>query len=104
MSGPDKDKEMAETVPETGGGYRTYVAAWLFLLLLTAVTVGVYRLHLGKAGAAIAVAVASVKAGLILIYFMHLRQEGRFLQAVFLIPVLLIGVLIGFTYLDVWYR
>lgn len=98
------DNTSYETAPATGSGYRTYVAAWLLLLLLTALTVGVYRLDLGNAGSVMAVAVASVKAGLILIFFMHLRQEGRFIQAVFLIPVLLIGVLIGVTFLDVWYR
>lgn len=89
---------------ETGSSYGTYSIIWVLLLGLTAVTVGVYRLHLGNAGAAIALAIASLKAGLILLYFMNLRQEGRFLQGIFLIPVLLIGVLIGFTFLDVWYR
>lgn len=89
---------------ETGSSYRTYIVIWVLLLGLTAATVTVYRLHLGNAGAAIALAIASLKAGLILLYFMSLRQEGRFLQGIFLIPVLLIGVLIGFTFLDVWYR
>ncbi|MBA4373334.1 MAG: cytochrome-c oxidase [Thermodesulfovibrio sp.] len=89
---------------ETGSSYRTYLVIWLLLLGLTAVTVAVYRLHLGNAGAAAALAIASLKAGLILLYFMNLRQEGRFLQGIFLIPVLLIGILIGFTFLDVWYR
>lgn len=89
---------------ETGSSYRTYLIIWGCLLVLTAATVGVYRLHLGNAGAAAALAIASLKAGLILLYFMNLRQEGRFLQGIILIPILLIGVLIGFTFLDVWYR
>jgi cytochrome c oxidase subunit 4 len=89
---------------ETGSSYGTYLVIWVLLLVLTTATVAVYRLHLGNAGAAVALAIASLKAGLILLYFMNLRQEGRFLQGIFLIPVLLIGVLIGFTFLDVWYR
>ncbi len=89
---------------ETGSGYRTYILTWLILLGLTAATVAVYYLHLGNAGAVIALAIASLKAGLILLFFMHLLQEGRFLQGIFLIPVLLIGLIIGFTFLDVWYR
>jgi len=89
---------------DNGSGARTYIIVWVMLVALTAVTVGVYRLHLGTAGVAIALIIASLKAGVILIFFMHLRQESRFLQGVFLLPVLLIGAIIGFTFIDVWYR
>lgn len=89
---------------ETGSSYRTYIVIWALLLVLTAATVALYRLHLGNAGALAALGIASLKAGLILLYFMNLRQEGRFLQGIFLIPVFLICLLIGFTFLDVWYR
>ena len=85
-------------------GLKTYILTWLVLLGLTAATVSVYHLHLGNTGVVIALTIASLKAGLILLFFMHLRQEGRFLQGIFLIPILLIGVIIGFTFLDVWYR
>lgn len=95
---------MNETEKITESGNRTYFLTWLLLLGLTAATVAVYRLHLGSAGAAIALAIASCKAGLILLFFMRLWQEGRLLRTVFLIPVFLITVLIMFTYLDVWYR
>ncbi|MHB8880514.1 MAG: cytochrome C oxidase subunit IV family protein [Thermodesulfovibrionales bacterium] len=95
---------MTEESIQTKSSFRSYVLTWISLLCLTAVTVTVYYLDLGNAGAAVALLVASVKAGLILVIFMHLRQEGRFLIGIFLIPVLLIGLLIGGTYLDVWYR
>jgi cytochrome c oxidase subunit 4 len=89
---------------ETGNSFMTYILTWVLLLGLTATTVAVYHLHLGNTGAVIALMIASFKAGLILLFFMHLLQEGRFLQGIFLIPVVLIGVIIGFTFLDVWYR
>ncbi|TAN39471.1 MAG: hypothetical protein EPN25_11415 [Nitrospirae bacterium] len=95
---------MNEQTIQTKSSFRPYILTWMLLLGLTVVTVSVYYLDLGSAGAAIALFIASVKAGLILLIFMHLRQEGRFLIGIFLIPVLLIGLLIGGTYLDVWYR
>ena len=96
-----KPEDMKKEGP-TGG--RTYILAWLMLVILTAVTVGVYLLHLGASGVVIALIIASLKAGVILLIFMHLRQESRFLQGVFLLPVFLVGALIGLTFIDVWYR
>lgn len=81
-----------------------YILAWLMLIILTATTVGVYHLHLGTSGVAIALIIASLKAGVILLFFMHLRRESRFLQGVFLLPIFLIGAIIGLTFIDVWYR
>ncbi|MBI5103322.1 MAG: cytochrome C oxidase subunit IV family protein [Nitrospirae bacterium] len=95
---------MNDMKTETGPAYSGYVLTWLVLLGLTAATVLVYHLHLGSAGAAAALAIASLKAGLILLFFMHLLREGPFLRAIFLLPVLLTGVIIGLTFLDVWYR
>jgi cytochrome c oxidase subunit 4 len=89
---------------KAGSGFWVYIVVWLALLGLTAATVTVYYLHLGGAGAAIALFIATAKACLILLFFMDLRHEGRFLQGVFLIPVFLVGVLIAFTFLDIWYR
>jgi cytochrome c oxidase subunit 4 len=90
--------------PEAAGGHKTYILTWLVLLCLTAATVAVYFLHLGDAGAAVALTIASLKAALILLFFMHLRRETRLLQGIFLMPLLLVWLIIGFTILDVFYR
>jgi len=86
------------------GTGKTYVIAWLALVCLTAATVGVYFLHLGNAGSIIALMIASTKAGLILLFFMNVRQEGRLIQSIFLIPLALVGIIIAFTFLDVFLR
>ena len=93
-----------ETKTESGHGERTYIFAWAMLVTLTAITVGVYRLDLGTAGVAIALLIASLKAGVILLFFMHLRQESLFLKSVFLLPVFLLAAIIGLTFVDVLYR
>ena len=95
--------EMRQT-PETTSGHKVYFLTWAALVCLTAVTVKAYFLHLGNAGAALALTIASIKAGLILLFFMHLRQESRLLQGIFLMPLLLVWLIIGLTVLDVFYR
>jgi cytochrome c oxidase subunit 4 len=77
---------------------------WLALICLTATTVWVYFLHIGHAGSIIALTIASIKAGLILFFFMQLRYAGRFIQTIFLIPLALVGVIIAVTFLDVFLR
>ena len=52
------------------GGYRTSILVWVALLALTALTLGVSYLHLGVLNAAVALALASVKAALVGLYFM----------------------------------
>ena len=97
--GPSELKTQETTVPQ-----KSYLLTWLALVCLTAITVAVYFLHLGNAGAAVALTIASIKAGLILLFFMHLRRESKLLQGIFLMPLLLVWLIIGLTVLDVFYR
>ena len=85
-------------------GYRTYFTVWICLLILTAMTVAVSNLELGKYGALISVFIASVKAGLILLFFMHLKYEGFLIKAMLLLTIMTIAVIIGLTFSDIWYR
>lgn len=84
--------------------YKTYILIWTALLALTAVTIAVTQFHMGGAGILIALLIASVKAALILYFFMHLRYEGRFFKLAFLLPIIVFIFFIGFTFLDVFYR
>jgi cytochrome c oxidase subunit 4 len=61
----------------THGGVGIYYTIFATLLLLTGLTVGVAYLDLGEANAVVAVAIAIVKASLVLVYFMHLRFSSR---------------------------
>jgi cytochrome c oxidase subunit IV len=55
---------------------RPLYATFGALLLLTALSWGVSMLPLGSAEFPIAMLIAAVKAGLVLIFFMHLTQES----------------------------
>jgi cytochrome c oxidase subunit 4 len=71
----------------------SYVSAWLALLLLTAASFGADHLALGAWATPVALAIAVLKAGVVLLVFMHLLQEPfsvRFLAGLNLLWVLLI--------------
>ena len=83
---------------------KTFVLVWAALLTLTAITVTVAKLNLGTLSTLTAIAIASVKAGLVLWFFMHLKYEKRLLKLLLLVPIVTLAVIIGLTFIDVWYR
>ena len=84
---------------------RTYVVVWLVLLVLLAATLAVARLQLlARYSVLGSLLIATVKAGLVLAFFMHLKYEGRFLKGLLLLTLSALGLFIGLTLADVWYR
>ena len=79
---------------------RTYIIVFASLLVLTVITVAVSYLHLNvKAAVAVALMIASLKASLVALFFMHLISErqailwilaltGFFAIALLLLPVI----------------
>lgn len=86
------------------GRTKTYVAVWLALLALTATTITVAGMHLGRFSTLTALLIASIKASLVLWFFMHLKYETRLFKFILLIPIATLTVIIGLTFFDVWYR
>ena len=85
-------------------GYGKLTAVWLLLLFLTAVTVRVSRLDLGIGRVWGSLAIASVKGGLVIAFFMHMKYEGRLLHWLLFLALFTLAVFIGFTFFDVLYR
>jgi cytochrome c oxidase subunit IV len=86
-------------------GHWTYIVVWLALLLLLAATIATARLQLlGKASVLGTLMIASIKAGLVLTFFMHLKDEGPFLKMMLTITVLALTLLMGLLFTDVWLR
>jgi cytochrome c oxidase subunit 4 len=83
---------------------KTFVLVWAALLMLTAITVTVAKLNLGAFSIFTAVVIASIKAGLVLWFFMHLKYEKRLLKLLLLVPIVTLAVIIGLTFIDVLYR
>lgn len=84
---------------------RTYALVWLALLVLLAATLAVSRLQLlARYSVLGSLLIATVKAGLVLAFFMHLKYEGRFLKGLLLLTLAALTLFIGLTFVDVWYR
>jgi len=87
---------MSEHVVST----RTYYAIFITLMVLTAVTVGVATLDLGRFNVVAALAIAVVKATLVLLYFMHLRYSPRLTWLIVSVAFVWLLILIGLTMSD----
>ncbi|MBM4338677.1 MAG: cytochrome-c oxidase [Deltaproteobacteria bacterium] len=85
---------------------KTYIFIWLSLVVLTGVAVSVAGMDLAGWSMAVALVIAFLKSGLILLYFMHLKEEKGSRLLRWMIPgVLAILILfIGITFLDVAFR
>lgn len=59
-----------------------YVAIFLALMALTAITVGVAFLNLGPFNTLVALLIACTKMMLVVLYFMHVRYSSRLTWAV----------------------
>jgi cytochrome c oxidase subunit 4 len=84
--------------------YKVFVSVWIALIVLTATTITVAGLHLGKFSTLTALVIASVKASLVLWFFMHLKYEKRLFKVLLMVPIVTLTVIIGLTFFDIWYR
>jgi cytochrome c oxidase subunit 4 len=82
-------------------GAGRYYVVWIALLVLTALTVIVGRIHLGGGGAlVVALLIALVKASLVAMFFMHLWDHGGASRLVLVTSVFFVVLLLGLTVLD----
>ena len=84
--------------------YKTLVYTLLALFFLTGMTVAVSYIDLGKFNVWIALIIASIKGSFILIFFMHMKYEGKVLVYSFLGTIFFLGIMISFTFWDVAFR
>ncbi|CCK79691.1 MULTISPECIES: cytochrome C oxidase subunit IV family protein [Desulfobacula] len=84
--------------------YKTLFNVLLVLLMFTGITVAVSFMDLGKLNVWITLLIASVKASFVLLFFMHMKFEGRVLLLSFLGTIFFLGIMISFTFWDVAFR
>ncbi len=85
-------------------GYGIYIVVWLSLLVLTALTVAVAGLELGKISVMVALAIATFKSWFVVNHFMHLKYEDRAFKIMVMIALTTLATVIGFTFLDISFR
>ncbi len=93
---PGEHEEAHGVTTPTPHHHVNYIAIFLSLVVLTAVTVGVYFLHPTSEVVKILLAllIASVKAILVAYFFMHLKFEGKLIYTIFIVPLLLCVLLV----------
>lgn len=83
---------------------KVYLLIGAMLLILTALTVKVSTIHLGPWNAIVALAIASLKALLVALFFMHLLYDRKIYAVVVSSALVFLGILIGLTMADVLRR
>ncbi len=101
MAQPEPQRRPDETSLASTG---TYVAVWAALLVLLGLTIAVAKARVAPFGAAANLMIATVKAGLVLTFFMHLRSEGKFLKIMLGVAVGALTLIIMLTFSDVLFR
>jgi cytochrome c oxidase subunit 4 len=84
--------------------YRTLFFIFLLLLMFTGITVGVSYIDLGRLNVWVSLLIASIKGSLVLLFFMHMKYEGRTLILSFLGTIFFLFIMISFTFWDVSFR
>ncbi|HVY25706.1 MAG TPA: cytochrome C oxidase subunit IV family protein [Polyangiaceae bacterium] len=79
----------------------SYLWAWLTLVLLTGISFGASRLHLGRWAALVALAIACVKGGVVLTVFMHLYRAPFVLRFVAILNIAWVALLCAGVAADV---
>lgn len=79
----------------------TFLKVLISLLILTVITVWVAQFDFGVFNAFIAMGIASVKAALVLLYFMHLKYDDRVFAVVFFTSIFFLVVFFFFSQLDI---
>jgi cytochrome c oxidase subunit 4 len=85
-------------------GYGGYVGVWGALVVLATATLLTSSVVQGTWGVVAALAFATAKAFLVVWFFMHMSSEGLASRFSFLVAVLFVVLLLGFTLGDVMLR
>ena len=83
------------------GGPKIYTANLFALMFLTVITVAAASFNFGSANVVIALAIASVKAILVGLFFMHLIWDKPVNAIILVAAFLFLGVFVMFDFLDV---
>ena len=86
------------------GGPKIYTANLFALLFLTIITVAAASFNFGSANVVIALAIATVKATLVALFFMHLIWDKPVNGIIAIAGFLFLGIFLMFDFLDVTSR
>jgi cytochrome c oxidase subunit IV len=80
---------------------RGYILTLVALLILTAITVGASYINFGSGNVVIALAIATMKACIVALFFMHLIHDRPVNGIIAVTGFLFLGIFLMFDFLDV---
>jgi cytochrome c oxidase subunit IV len=83
---------------------KVYIGIFLSLMVLTAATVAAAYVNLGAFNIVIALAIASLKATLVVLYFMHARYSPNRTHMVIIAAVFWLAIMLALTLSDYFTR
>jgi cytochrome c oxidase subunit 4 len=84
----------SQTERHSGGhGPGRYVIVWALLIIFTITTVVTGRLDLGGANLPLALAIAAIKATLVVLFFMHMSEAAGANRVVFVVSLVFVVVM-----------
>jgi cytochrome c oxidase subunit 4 len=78
----------------------SYITIFLTLMILTGVTVGAAFINLGVFNASVALGIATFKATLVVLYFMHVKYSSRLTKLVVMSGLFFLAILLTLTMVD----
>ena len=82
------------------GGTAVNVRTLVGLLILTAITIGAAYVNLGNGNVVVALFIATIKASLVVLFFMHLRWDKPVYGIVAMAGFLFLGIFLMFDLMD----
>jgi cytochrome c oxidase subunit 4 len=79
---------------------KSYLGIFLTLMVLTAVTIAVAYVNLGQFNKVVALGIASFKATLVVLYFMHVKYASRLTKLIIVTGLFFLAILLGQTMID----
>lgn len=77
---------------------------WISLVVLTVVTVAIAQIDLGRFNFTVAMIVATVKAALVIFYFMGMKADNNENRVVFFSGFLFLAIFVFLTFSDTLFR
>lgn len=84
--------------------YSSHLLVLLILVALTFVTVAITSVQLGAFNTTAAMIIASTKAAIVLLYFMHLKFDDKIFRFMVTLVLAIYAVVIIITFFDYLYR
>ncbi len=97
---PDHETYTGHAAPHHQASLITYFAVFFALMVLTVVTVAVSRVDLGAMNTAVALAIAILKATVVILWFMHVIHSPRLTWIVVISSFIWLAVLFVLMFSD----